>query len=144
MTMIPREKIAREARSWINTPFVHQGRVKGVGVDCAGLVEMVPKRFGLYPDAVIAPYLASPNPVEMRKQLLRYLNPIPFSDVLVGDVLWFRVDRDGQHLGIVVQGSPMSMVHAFGRERIMRCIEQSVEGFWRQRLVGCFRYRGVE
>ena len=31
-------KIVKTAREWVNTPFHHQGRVKGDGVDCAGLI----------------------------------------------------------------------------------------------------------
>ena len=27
-----------EARSWLDTPYHHQGRLKGVGVDCIGLI----------------------------------------------------------------------------------------------------------
>lgn len=31
-------RIVAEARSWIGTPFAHQGRKKGQGVDCLGLL----------------------------------------------------------------------------------------------------------
>jgi hypothetical protein len=27
-----------QARTWIGTPFHHQGRLKGVGCDCLGLI----------------------------------------------------------------------------------------------------------
>ena len=30
--------ICQQARTWLGTPFKHQGRVKGVGVDCLGLL----------------------------------------------------------------------------------------------------------
>jgi hypothetical protein len=30
--------ILREARTWLDTPFCHQGRKKGVGVDCLGVL----------------------------------------------------------------------------------------------------------
>ena len=30
--------IVREARSWLGTPYHHQASLKGVGVDCVGLV----------------------------------------------------------------------------------------------------------
>lgn len=33
-----KEKIIKSARSWIGTPFKHQGRVKGLGTDCLGLI----------------------------------------------------------------------------------------------------------
>lgn len=33
-----RASILTNARSWIGTPYHHKGRVKGVGVDCGGLI----------------------------------------------------------------------------------------------------------
>ena len=30
--------VVRMARTWLGTPYHHQGRVKGAGVDCGGLV----------------------------------------------------------------------------------------------------------
>jgi len=38
---LERELVIKEARSWVGTKFVHAGRVKGAGVDCAGLVAEV-------------------------------------------------------------------------------------------------------
>ena len=36
--------IVTEARTWVRTPYHHQARLKGVGVDCAGLVIGVARR----------------------------------------------------------------------------------------------------
>jgi cell wall-associated NlpC family hydrolase len=33
-----RQNIVEEARSWKGTPYQHKGRIKGVGVDCGGLL----------------------------------------------------------------------------------------------------------
>ena len=33
-----RDSIVAEARTWLDTPYLHQGRRKGHGVDCLGLV----------------------------------------------------------------------------------------------------------
>jgi len=38
---LTREQIIAEARSWLGTPIHHQGRLKGVGVDCIGFVSGV-------------------------------------------------------------------------------------------------------
>jgi len=141
---VTREQIAAEARTWVGTPFRHQARLKGVGVDCAGVVEHVGKTLGVVPNVKIMPYKMSPNSKAMRAELCKFLDQITFSQVELGDVLWFRIDVEGQHLGVVTGMEPMQMVHAFGREKVMKCIEQRVEGFWKQRLVGCFRYRGID
>ena len=33
-----KKQIIQTARQWLDTPYHHQARVKGVGVDCIGLV----------------------------------------------------------------------------------------------------------
>lgn len=44
------------ARGWLDTPFHHQGRLKGVGVDCIGLVVGVARELGvgIYDEAELA------------------------------------------------------------------------------------------
>ena len=32
------DDVVKEARTWIGTPFVHQGRTKGLACDCLGLM----------------------------------------------------------------------------------------------------------
>jgi len=39
--------IVSEARSWLNTPFILQGRIKGSGIDCLGFVLEVASKFGI-------------------------------------------------------------------------------------------------
>ena len=36
----------QEAITWLGTPYHHQGRVKGVGVDCGTLICEVHKKIG--------------------------------------------------------------------------------------------------
>lgn len=37
----------KEALTWLGTPYHHQGRVKGVGVDCGTLICEVYEKVGL-------------------------------------------------------------------------------------------------
>ena len=55
-----RQAIIAEARSWIGTPYLHQGRVKGVGVDCAMLLLEVYERAGLIPHLTLTEVIADP------------------------------------------------------------------------------------
>ena len=45
--MINVKEILNEANTWIGTPFKHQGRLKGVGVDCYGLLIEIGRHFNL-------------------------------------------------------------------------------------------------
>jgi len=42
-----RAAVVAEARCWLGTPFHHQGRVKGAGVDCAMLLAETYERCGV-------------------------------------------------------------------------------------------------
>lgn len=141
--MTTRDAIVAEARDWIGTPFHHQGRLKAVGVDCIGLVVGVAKALGI-PHADRTDYGRTPNPAMMRAALAEQLETIAFKDVLPGDILWFRVASDPQHIGIVTTCDPMKMVHSYSRAQVMACVEQPVDGFWRKRVAGSFRFRGID
>ena len=39
--------IIRCARTYIGTPVIHQGRLKGVGIDCVGLIVCVGRELGI-------------------------------------------------------------------------------------------------
>ncbi len=42
-----RNKVIEEAKTWLMTPYHHQGRVKGVGIDCLTLLAEVYERAGV-------------------------------------------------------------------------------------------------
>ena len=94
------ELIVAEARTWLGTRFHHQGRVKGVGVDCAGLIVCVAQAVGVY-ITDCSDYTRIPDG-ELLKQLCdQQLISIAHHDIAVGDVLLFRIEREPQHLAIV-------------------------------------------
>lgn len=136
--MTTRAEIVTAARERLGLPFRHQGR-NSSGLDCVGLVIMVAKQLGLS-DFDTTAYTRAPNPEEMRATLERHLDYVRWCEVRPGDVLWFRAPEP-QHLAIVTQAEPMQMVHAFSR--VGHVVETRVDRFWRQRLVACFKYRGV-
>ena len=45
--MTSRADVVAAALAWTDTPFHHQARLKGVGVDCVGLVIGVARELGL-------------------------------------------------------------------------------------------------
>jgi cell wall-associated NlpC family hydrolase len=99
-----RTRIVLEARSWIGTPFVHQGAVKGVGVDCLQLVIGVGKNVGVLPADFEGP-TSYPRGWFLRSS--RYLDDLqPYLEPVVGepqpgDVALFRIGRAPAHSAIV-------------------------------------------
>jgi hypothetical protein len=67
--MTTRAQVATQARAWIGTPFAHQHRARGVGVDCVGLVIGVARELGLVPSCFdVTGYGSVPDGVALPAQ----------------------------------------------------------------------------
>ena len=131
-------QIVDEARTWINTPFHHQGRVKSVGVDCAGVVIGTADALGLISSFEDKPYAKSPSANQLRTTLKNYMIEIPVSEALPGDVLLFAFDREPQHVGFLTD---IGILHAYAQVR--KCIEHSLDDTWGKRIRGAYRFKGI-
>jgi cell wall-associated NlpC family hydrolase len=106
------EAILAAARSWLGTPWRHQGRLKGIGVDCGGLIIGVGRELGLL-DFDTQAYGRIPDGRKLRKICVEHLLAKPVTDVEPSDVLLMRVTRHPQHLAIVGgRSEPFSLIHA--------------------------------
>jgi NlpC/P60 family putative phage cell wall peptidase len=133
-----RQQIVDEARTWLNTPFHHQGRVKSVGVDCAGVVIGVAKALGLS-DFDTVDYAKQPNANAMTKVLNEHMVRIPVNEATIGDVLHFAFDREPQHVGFITD---IGILHAYAQVR--KCIEHSFDDAWKARVRGAYRFKGID
>jgi NlpC/P60 family putative phage cell wall peptidase len=145
-------EIVEAARSWVGTPFMHQQSLKGVGVDCVGVILGVGRELGILeisPQAwaPFAAYSRQPNPARMRRAMARFLieDPTPRHELpAAGSIGWFGW-RDGlpMHLAIVAEfeGRP-TMVHAF--EIMGRCVENTIDDTWRSRVDSWWQYPNSE
>lgn len=96
------EQIAAEAETWVGTPFVWQGRLKGIGCDCKGLVAGVAKACGR-PEADSVEALRGDYgekvPVgDLKSGLARIFERV--TEPLAGDVLLILAGGKAQHLAI--------------------------------------------
>ncbi len=151
-----RDKIVREAREWMGTPFHHQGRKKRVGCDCIGMVLGVlhlagarsrqrddagnPIPFTLYDRTDYAP---DPNSQRLKETLDFHLKPIAQESIRAGDVLLFKVVHLPQHVGIVADhpsGEGLSLIHAYSGAG--KVVEESLVNAWLSRCVAAYRVPG--
>jgi cell wall-associated NlpC family hydrolase len=115
--MSERLNIVASARDWIGTPFHHQARLKGVGVDCVGLVIGVSRELGLVDAAFdIGGYPRIPDGTSLMATMREHMTEINKSDMQPGDVVVVSFDRDPQHLGILgnYRHGGLSIIHAAG------------------------------
>ena len=114
--MTTRTEVVQAARAWLDTPFHHQARLKGVGVDCVGLVIGVARELGLIaPDFDVAAYPRTPDGVSLMHLVNLHMRPLSDDeDMQPGDVVVVRFDRDPQHLGILgdYRHGGLSIIHA--------------------------------
>lgn len=134
-----RQRIVEEAREWIGTPYVHQGRVKGVGVDCAGLIIGVGKNLGLMDkDFDYIQYTMSPDPAKMGGLLSKNLLKIELSEASMGDIYWIRFANHPQHLAII---SDKGIIHSYNN--VGKAVEHRINRMWSGKIHAAFSYRGM-
>jgi len=144
--MITPEDVIAEARSWVGTPFLHQGR-NHLGIDCVGLVIVTMQRLGALPEDFESPdYGRLPNMGELRRKIADHCTPLPapVPGALLG-MTWFS---DDSHVAVY---TGHSIIHAFQRSRgrvrnpkqRSRVVEHSFRAKWIDRVAGVWALPGV-
>lgn len=129
--------IVTEARTWVGTPFHHQARLKGVGVDCAGVVIGVAHALGLS-DFDTTCYGREPHRGQLRALLDEHMDKV--AEPQPGDVLVMVFDIEEQHLAILTDSN--TLIHAY--EKVGKCVEHRYSDVWAARTRAAYRYRGLD
>lgn len=111
-------EIVDRARAYLGTPWMHQGRVKGHGVDCVGLLVCICREMGtIAPDWDIKGYSRIPDGKQLMRHMHEQMILIDRSEMQPGSVVCVAFDKHPQHVGIVgdyVHGG-LSLIHADSR-----------------------------
>lgn len=134
----PGREVVAEARKFLGTPFRHQGRTMGVGIDCAGLIVGVGGNLGRLNFDTRA-YSHMPDGVTMKRLCDTYLDRV--DELGLGHVLLMKFKKFAQHLAIVGDGSPFSIIHAYAEPR--KCVEHRLDRVWMSRICGIYRFKGT-
>jgi cell wall-associated NlpC family hydrolase len=137
--VIARKEIISEARSWIDTPYQHQGRLKGAGVDCVGVVIKVAHELGMS-KWDITNYSPSPSNGLLLSEARKHMDEIAPTDARPGDWLVMKFHTEPQHLMLLTE--PDLVLHAYAGAG--RCIEVNLIQPVKNRIVTALRYRGIE
>lgn len=139
ITMNPQQQaIVTTARSYLGSPWRHQGRTPE-GIDCIGLViEVAKKVMGWTFDIIDYPRQASDE--TMLNLCGQYFSSVESTDLRPGDILVMGFDNQ-RHAAIVgdypAEGE-VSMIHAYAISR--KVIEHRLDSLWMGRVIGCFRF----
>lgn len=134
-------KVLAAARSFIGTPYRHQGSRRGVGCDCLGLVRGVwreiydrePEDAGAYG----ADWAERGGGERLLEAARRHLVAVDMPAMRPGDVAVFRwrPEAVAKHCGIVEEGS--RLIHAYEG---MAVVSSPLGPGWTRRIAGVFRF----
>ncbi|MCY1550944.1 putative phage cell wall peptidase, NlpC/P60 family [compost metagenome] len=133
------ELIITTARSMLRSPFKHQGRVPGLGLDCAGLLVCTCQALGL-PIEDVQGYGRNPFNGLLEQAIRRqpFLREVPKAELQPGDVLLMRFSQAPQHIAIATEHG---MIHAY--EHSGAVVEHRLAEVWRARITHVFRFEGI-
>jgi cell wall-associated NlpC family hydrolase len=129
------EKYLKQARSYINTPFKHQGRSRN-GLDCIGII-VVPLNdvgFFSYDNKNYRKYGLGGEIIEVLSKFC-YEVPKPL-EYKPGDILMFS-KNSSQHLAIYTDKNTIIHAHNF----VGKVVEHSLTKEWKESISKVFRYK---
>lgn len=145
-TQMPtRHDVITCARQFLEVRWVHQGRHKTRGIDCAGLIVLVGRELGILgPEADASGYQRRTQGREFLEHFRRNLIEREVFDARPGDIMIFRDDVFPCHSAIVgLKDGQLTIIHAHMLRR--KTVEEYMsQGDWMSRRVACFEYPGLE
>ncbi len=121
------------ARRCLGTPFHHQGRAPGYGLDCIGLVIVAINAIGI-PVRDQADYGCRPDGKSL-VAAIREHGGSRVEGIEAGDLLLFRYDNQPQHVALAT--SETTMIHSFAPAG--KVVETQIGPYWKRRLTGIYR-----
>jgi cell wall-associated NlpC family hydrolase len=136
---IKRSQIVAEARTWLDTPWVHQGRLKGVGVDCIGLLACVAKDLGIFSYDVTG-YSMQPSAKELTRHIEAVMVRVPVADIAPADAVLIGFDGgQAQHLAMISDyRDGLGIIHAMSSIGHVR--EHRLSSDWRRQIRRAYRF----
>lgn len=134
-----REAVIAEARKWIGTRWVHQGR-NSMGIDCAGMVILVGQALD-FPAEDMQGYRRSPDGILFRKHIFKQTTfeaqPKP------GSIGLFREAKFPTHTGIFATDAEghLTLIHAY--MPYGKVMEERFINEWPQQLVAVRNFIGM-
>lgn len=149
---ITRDQIVATARGYKGTPYLHQGRVKGAGIDCVGLGVCVSWDLGIKPRSWnITGYRRLPDGHSLMRHLRENMAAeIGQGEMQTGDMVVVAFDEWPHHVGIVADYMAMgsgglqqahSVIHA--NSKTGRVEEGRLVFDGAMRFVAAFQFPGV-
>jgi len=137
-----RADIQAAAREYLGVPWRHQGRNLEVGIDCAGLIVMIAKKFNLS-EYDSTNYHRNPLNDSFIKHFSEHMIKKKPVERKVGDVLLFRDKMFSCHSAILSEKHGCEhIIHAYAKRK--KVVEEPFTDEWKKKMTYCFAFEGVE
>lgn len=132
-------QIIEVAKTYSKTPWHHKGRLKGIGIDCCGLIICSCNECGLY--------IAEPENYGLGDEIeilvstvSKYADLLPENDEMqLADIIIFRSRLMYNHCGLYSGNN--NFIHA--DQGTGRVSETELDSKWRRRMHSTHRLRGL-
>ena len=135
-----RAVISSTVKTYIGTRYKHQGRLKGIGLDCLGVVVELMKELGIYESGDVSNYSNIPDGRELYEACKKWLVEKNINEMKEGDVLLMRFDEEPQHLAVLVDNN--EMVHSYLMAR--KVVKHRLDETWKNRVIAVFEFKEIE
>ena len=136
-----RAAVVAEAHAWLRTPWHHEARVKGHGVDCANFLIGVYAACGLVeeftPEQYPPDWMQHRSDEKFLRYLLQYTRPV--EQALPGDIAMFKFGRTDSH-GAIVLDWP-NIIHAYYDERMVVLTDVGTSPRLSEHFAGFYRLK---
>jgi cell wall-associated NlpC family hydrolase len=128
------QDIIAYARETLGTPYLHQGRVNQLGLDCIGVAIYVANRLGVeYVD--LPAYGQSPYKGQLKYMMQQQPCLVEVHDRQPGDLFLMKFVFDPQHVAVFTGDTIIHCSMDTGR-----VVEHHLDAETSSRIVGCFRF----
>ena len=137
------QEIVSEARKWLGTPFHYQGRIRGIGCDCLGLVVGVASALGIHSKQGgklasydVQDYDHTRDQMLLHESVEKHL--VRTAKLEIGSIVVIKCEGNPQHIGIIgdYPYGKFSLIHACMKSdkvvehRVMKKMLEQIKGIY--------------
>lgn len=138
--MATKNDCCNTALELIGTPYHHQGRLAGVGGDCAFVPIYIAIKNNL-PYGDVSNYSRIPDGKTLRDTLKNNTEKeVTLAEAEPGDILLMRFMNEPQHIAILMPNN--QILHSYIRAR--KVVIHNFDESWREKVVGVFVFKNLK